>query len=222
MVSKRRNRDRRPARRRIPSRDPKPLILCVCEGRVTEPEYLKAFAAHCKNPRVMIEIDAGQGVPRTLVEQAKRRKQDAEAKARQQRDDNLKFDQVWCVGDVDEHPKLHEAQVMARDNGIELAVSNPCFELWLILHFRESPGAQHRRQMADIHKDYLPGYDKHVDFDQIASGYETAVQRASRLDRMAEEDGEVGRNPSTGVWRLTESIRGDDSPPPAPEAAACS
>lgn len=220
-MSKRRNRRRRPARR-SPSRDPKPLILCVCEGKVTEPEYLKGFVAHCRNPRVEVDIDAGQGVPRTLVEQAKRRKQAAEKEARQQKDDNFKFDQVWCVCDVDEHPNLHEAQVMARDNGIKLAVSNPCFELWLILHFRESPGAQHRHRMTEILKAHLPGYDKHVDFVQVASGYEEAVQRAGRLDRMAAEDREAGRNPSTGVWRLTESIRGDDCPPQAPEAPACS
>ncbi|MBN2494887.1 MAG: RloB domain-containing protein [Deltaproteobacteria bacterium] len=206
-MSQKRLRRRRPARRAA-WRDPKPRILCVCEGLKTEPQYLKAFTRHCKNPRVSVEIDAGQGVPRTLVERAKQRKINAEEQAKRQRDDNLAFDQVWCVCDVDEHPKLHEARMMARDNGIELAISNPCFELWLILHFRESPGPQTRDQMTDILKKHLPDYDKSVDFAQVRNGYEEAVARASRLDKMAEEDGEMGRNPTTGAWRLTESIRG--------------
>jgi hypothetical protein len=46
-------------------------------------------------------------------------------------------DEVWCVFDVDEHPKLAEARDQANANGIQLAVSNPCFELWLLLHFQE-------------------------------------------------------------------------------------
>ncbi len=98
---------------------------------------------------------------------------------------------------------------MARDNGIKLAVSNPSFELWLILHFRDNPGPQHRDRMATILKNFMPGYDKHVDFNSVAHGCGDAVTRARRLDEMADDDGESGRNPTTGVWRLTESIRGD-------------
>ena len=26
---------------------------------------------------------------------------------------------------------------MARDNGIRVAISNPCFELWLVLHYAQ-------------------------------------------------------------------------------------
>ncbi len=99
---------------------------------------------------------------------------------------------------------------MARDNGIELAISNPSFELWLILHFRDNPGAQHRDRMTEIIRGFLSPYDKHVEFGRFAHGYNDAVERARRLDQMADEEGESGRNPTTGVWRLTESIRGGD------------
>ncbi len=39
----RRDRDRRPGRR-APFREPKPVILIVCEGERTEPEYFEGFA----------------------------------------------------------------------------------------------------------------------------------------------------------------------------------
>jgi len=56
----------------------------------------------------------------------------------------------------------------------------------------------------------IPGYDKHVDFERdFTAGYDAAVQRARRLDEVAEADNDAGRNPTTGVWRLTESIRSD-------------
>lgn len=208
MAIRRRDRTRLPARR-APWREPKPRILCVCEGALTEPQYLRAVTAHYRNPRVNVIIEPGAGVPRTLVERAKQRKRDAEASAKQQADDNLIFDQVWCVHDVDDHPRLDEARVMARDNGIELAVSNPSFELWLLLHLRENPGARHRRDVARLLKQLLPNYDKRVIFEHFVHGYEDAVKRARRLDEMAEQEGDRGRNPTTGVWRLTESIRGE-------------
>ncbi len=136
-------------------------------------------------------------------------KHDAEIEARRQRDENLAFDEVWCVHDIDEHPKIDEARVMARDNDILLAVSNPCFELWLLLHFRDSPGPQHRNDAIRMLRDFCYDYDKNIRFSDFADGYRQGVMRARRLDAMALEEGHPGRNPTTQVWRLTESIRGD-------------
>jgi len=204
----RRNRKRRPARRK-PFKDPKPIILIVTEGEVTEPEYLNGFKEAARNPRVHIRVRGGVGVPKTIVECAKGLKNEAEKQARREKDPNLRYDEVWCVFDVDDHPSIPDAKQMARDNGIELAISNPCIELWLLLHFRESPGMKRAHQLLPMLKRYIPNYDKHVDYSNYVDGYEVAVQRASRLDADAQADNDEGRNPTTGVWRLTESIRSD-------------
>jgi hypothetical protein len=100
---------------------------------------------------------------------------------------------------------------MADDNGIELAVSNPCFELWLLLHFRENPGARHRHDLQTMMRKCIGSYDKHLDFRAFAAGYADAFDRAARMQQQAEGDGEPCRNPTTGVFRLTDSIaRTDD------------
>jgi hypothetical protein len=203
-----RDRARRPARQR-PYLQAKPLVLIVTEGSVTEPEYFQGFANSFHNSRVRIEVVGGEGAPKTIVESAKKRKQDAENRARRENDENLRFDQVWCVFDVDQHANIPDAKQMARDNGIELAISNPCIELWLWLHFAEQPGMRDRRDLRRMMAQHIRNYDKHVDYSDYASGYESAVQRASRLDAEAEADNDEGRNPSTGVWLLTESIRRD-------------
>lgn len=200
-----RDRKRRPARRKA-FKESKPLILIVTEGEATEPEYLEGLARACKNSRVRIEVVGGAGVPKTIVESARDRKKEAKTRARREKDDNLLFDEVWCVFDVDEHPNIPDAKQMARDNGIELAISNPCIELWLWLHFADQPGIQDRKKLKSKLKQYIPGYNKHVDYSDYAAGYEAAVQRAERLDANAKADGEEGRNPTTGVWRLTEKI----------------
>lgn len=206
MVSNRRNRQRRPARTE-PSRPPNKRILVLCEGKNTEPQYLLAFCRWHRNSLVEVSVTPGPGVPRTLVERARDGAREASERARRERDINLAYDEVWCVFDRDEHPGLEDARQMARDNDIETALSNPCFELWLLLHFRESPGLQGRKDMLRLLKKHIRGYDKHVDFDAYHSGYEAAVARAKRLDADARADDDDGRNPTTGVHRLTESIR---------------
>jgi hypothetical protein len=134
-------------------------------------------------------------------------KGEAEAAAKRERDENLSFDEVWCVVDVDDHKHLKEAVVTANDNGIKVAVSNPCFELWLVLHFRESPGAQHREKVQEMVGGFVSGYHKHLVFDDFSAGYGAAVKRAQQIDEDCAAMGEPRRNPSTGVYRLTESIR---------------
>ena len=203
-----RNRKRRPARR-DPYKDSKPVILIVTEGEATEPEYLDGFARATKNSRVRIKVVGGVGVPKTIVESAKELRIEAEEEARGAKDDNLCYDEVWCVFDFDDHPNILDAKQMARDNGIELAMSNPCFELWLWLHFADQPGMQHRHHLQRMMKQHIPEYDGRVDYSDYAAGYEAAYGRASRLDKDAKAANEEGRNPTTGVWRLTESIRSD-------------
>jgi len=203
-----RNRKRR-AGRRTAFRAPKPVILVVTEGAVTEPEYLRGFQSAYRNPRVTIQVAPEHGVPRTLVELAKQYKEDAEAEAARERDDNLAYDSVWCVFDIDEHPHVGEAKEMARDNGIHLAISNPCIELWLVLHFRDNPGMKSRTQIKAMLTKHVPQYDKHVDYATYSSGYARAAKRAERMTKAADVAGEPNRNPTTNMHQLTELIRGD-------------
>jgi hypothetical protein len=182
------------------------LILNVTEGSVTEPEYLKGFSKASRNPRVDIEVVDGAGVPKSIVEKAKELKRRAETRARRENDRNLAYDEVCCVFDVDEHHRIPDARQMAQNNGIQLAVSNPCFELWLLLHFAEPPGMKHRDDLKKKMRKHVANYDKHVDYSSYAGGYRAAVNRASKLDKQAETANEPWRNPTTGVWRLTESI----------------
>ena len=209
MPGRRRNRDRKPGRR-SPFREPIKIILIVCEGEKTEPQYFDGFSRACQNPRVEIQLASEHGVPKTLVECAKRHKKDREAQGNRERDENLAYDSVWCVFDVDDHPHVADAKQMARDNDIHLAISNPCYELWLLLHFRESPGMQPRNKLQRTLKSHVPNYDKHVEYSTYSAGYEQAFSRAKRMDESAENEGDSGRNPTTGVYKLTELMRAND------------
>lgn len=157
--------------------------------------------------RVEIAPDAGLD-PKNLVKAAKDLKKAAEEKARKQEDENLAYDQVWCLHDIDDHPpdRIAAAKEMAREVGIQLAVSNPSIELWLYLHF-DSTGPIDRFKLAKLLRKHIPQYEKHVDFQDCEHGLADAMQRAKRLDIDAANSGEHGRNPTTGVYRLIAEIQ---------------
>jgi len=193
-------------RRRGPCRPPKTRIIVVCEGRVTERNYLRAFQHCARNPRVHLEVAKETGVPLTVVQCAIRLRAEARAEAKKQRDENLLWDEVWGVVDVDDHPRLDEALALADSEDIQLAVSNPSFELWALLHFQDQRAFVSRQEARAVLRGHLPGYDKDLDFKVMHPAYEDAVLRARDLDREAELHEARGRNPSTGVYRLTHAI----------------
>jgi hypothetical protein len=112
--------------------------MVFCEGRRTEPEYLDALK---RLPEVHdaaavdIRVQTGHGgaVPLTLVNLA------LDARSRN-RDEFGEVDEIWCAFDVEwprNHPNLVEAVALAKAHDIHLAISNPCFEIWLVLHLRD-------------------------------------------------------------------------------------
>jgi hypothetical protein len=119
--------------RRVAIRRPRKTLVIFCEGEQTEPIYLEALKQQPEVRNVAsvdLRIEAKHGVPETLVAAA------IEARDKSI-DEEGEVDEFWCVFDVEwprNHPRLHEAVNKARDNSVKLAISNPCFELWLILH----------------------------------------------------------------------------------------
>jgi hypothetical protein len=206
-MGSRRRHDAHSIRRRGPTREPKQRILIVCEGEETERGYFKAFQHEARNPRVHVEVASETGEPLQVVQIAVRLKEKAEGEARSQHDENLRWDEVWGVVDVDEHASLDKARQLALNNDIFLAISNPCFELWALLHFQEQRAHLERDKAQDALRRHLPGYDKELDFQKLHPGYGDAVRRAQALEVEAERQAAPGRNPTTGVHRLTESIR---------------
>lgn len=110
-------------RRRTPSRISASRVLAVCCGQ-TEQAYLDGLKRLSKPVTVKTMVKVGS--PVQLVKYA--------AKVRE--NDRGGFDEYWCVVDVDEFD-ISDAIAEAGATGISMAVSNPCFEVWLILHFAD-------------------------------------------------------------------------------------
>ena len=89
-------------------------FLVFCEGAVTERGYFEFVRTFLRGSLIQLEVSKERGDPLRLVQQAVRTRDEAADKARRLRDDNVRFDSVWCVVDVDEHPRLEEAVALAK------------------------------------------------------------------------------------------------------------
>lgn len=143
-----------------------------------------------------------------LVERAKR---DLSAD-RHVRAVNRSFDEVWCIFDRDDHHRFGEAIQAAATADIPTAVSNPCFELWLILHVTDQT-AHISTSMAQALAEQLNLVDGKnlatANLDTLRSSCLEAKHRALELDKMHERNGSPPRsNPSSGVWRIVDRLRG--------------
>jgi hypothetical protein len=157
---------------------------------------------------VIITVDARGGAPLTLTERAVATKQEAERDAKHSR--GRAYDAVWCMFDRDIHPNVPEALELARRNGVEVVMSNPCIELWFILHFEDQTAAIDRHP-AQRRSAELLGCEKNLTVaatDSLYGRYDDARRRALALDSKHEGDGSPPRsNPSSDVWRLVDHAR---------------
>lgn len=196
--------------RQVGTRDPKKRVVVVCEGEKTEPMYLNLVNARSDAALIeLVVVDETSTTPKQLVERACREKKAAERQGRQTKDPNTKIDELWCAFDVDEHPLIKEARQQAEANNIHLAVSNPCIEIWLLLHFKNQQGYIHRHDAKRELQNYIADYDKRLtNLDDLEESFEIARERAKKLDAKHEGDGTKfpDNNPSSGMWKLVESM----------------
>ena len=202
-MTDRRARGQKSLSRKTAVRSEKRTYLIFAEGEVSEVEYLNAL----KNEptvreanAVELEISPDRGVPLTLVRLAVAAK-----------NNKNEIDQFWCVFDVEwpqHHPNLREAIDLARANDIQLAISNPCFEIWLILHHREQGAFLDNTQARQARKTLDGSADKHIDTSIYLSSRHVASSRAEKLDarHMREATRFPEDNPSSSMWRLVNSI----------------
>ena len=127
------------------------------------------------------------------------------------------FDEIWCVFDRDEHPDVSSAIEEARQSGVETAMSNPCIELWLVLHVQEHTKSVHRhviqkecQRLGLTDGKAIAGQSEH----RLRDGYALAKQRARKLDEMHERNRSPrGSNPSSAVWRLIDRLQAKEGRP---------
>lgn len=204
----------KPLERKKGNRPPRKEFIIVSEGAVTEPFYFNRLQDLWRYPLLKIWVIEGAGVPTSVVARAIEVLDERKKEARRNQDSFERFE-VWALFDRDNFPAamISEAFQLAQAHGIEVAHSNPCFELWGLMHFScyARPGHHH-----DVHRalrDRIPTYhhDDNPRFcpKSLQDKYPQAVQNSAKAlnDRLAEHTPHPVGDPSTTVHVLTERIR---------------
>lgn len=108
------------------------LIIIATEGTYTEGQYFRGLTSDEKyrNSRVHVEVlerETTLSSPENVMSHLDNFKRTYRLN---------KYDELWMVIDVDKwgDEKLSDIATQCSQKNYSLAVSNPCFEIWLLLH----------------------------------------------------------------------------------------
>ena len=197
------------------------LIVIASEGKDTERIYFKALAKEYTNPRVHVHIlerseaEQNNSSPEHVLKQLNDYKEQYALEA---------DDELWLVIDKDRWTEAMLSRVAtecAQDEYMHMALSNPCIELWLLLHLvdatlltseeeqlwmenrRKSKNADPylkvrlRQEMGSYHES---SYDAKVLIEHV----DVAIARAEALDKNPAD--RWPQTLGTRVYLLAESV----------------
>jgi RloB-like protein len=177
------------SRRSSGSRKERRSFLILCEGK-TEKLYFTGMRTRY-GPQINADVPGCDHLG--VVKEAIKRR-------------TAEYDEVWCVLDTElDSALVAQLRQTADGTGVELALSTPCFELWLILRHEDRTAPYQAAEKVKRHLTrLLPGWtEADTRFADFRDGVAEACRRARGLERTGDEH---LKNPSTTVWRLVEKI----------------
>lgn len=207
----------RPLKRRSASREVIPSIYIVLEGEITEPFYIHEYH-NCldkKGKVIILGMDKGAGTPLTIVRKCIDKKR--ELRKNFDLSSTSSKDAIWAVFDTDEHPYLDDAIRLARENNIYVAISNPCIEVWGVMHDRVYDQPMTRHEAQDALSQIMPNYhhEKSPKFDwQWCKGrLDQAHRNSNKAIERRQQEGTVfpKTNPTTNFHELLLALEIDGS-----------
>ena len=190
-------------------------FLIVCEGTKTEPHYLQELLddLHIRPQVVRVAPNDGVSPDRVVAHALALYEEDALT--------GDAFDQVYCVFDRDRHTTFDAAVQRTKDltaagKPLVAITSTPCFEVWLLLHFRYSDQPFHPAGKKSVGDQVvatlktMPGFAKYGKgqkgvYGQLKDKLADALTHAERLRRHGAAMGSI--NPTTDADELVKAIQ---------------
>ena len=197
------------------------LIVIASEGKDTERIYFKALAKEYTNPRVHVHVlersenEQNNSSPEHVLKQLNDYKSQYELEA---------DDELWLVVDKDRWTEAMLSRVAtecSQEVAMHMALSNPCFELWLLLHMEDAlslPPEEQKQWMENRRKSknadpYLKVrlrqkmgsyHESSYDALTLIAHIENAIERARALDKNPTD--RWPQTLGTRVYLLAESV----------------
>ena len=168
----------------------KPNFFVFCEGE-TEIAYVKFLRSLYRAPIQVIPKKGKSNISEDYIERSK----NEYVRTGQ--------DKVFLMYDLDVDGMLEHLQKIPN---AELLVSNPCIELWFLLHYQEQKLEISSDKCVLKYQKVSKGYKKGVLSEEekkvLADKKELAIQRAKTLDEY--------ENPSATIYKLLELLKKED------------
>jgi hypothetical protein len=185
------------------------LVIIACEDTYSVKQYFARFRTR-KVQFIVLPTQDGHSSPRNVMARLDAFKDEVATE-----DGDL----LWVCIDTDHWSQanhianLSEVLQECRQKRYDVAISNPCFELWLLLHFQEyrQSGAVSCGDIVVELRRAVGGYQK----DKCArlaiepSQVHLAMVRARKMDRNPDEI--LPSCPTTRIYRLIEILQERDS-----------
>jgi hypothetical protein len=174
----------KPARyeRKHAVREVRKKYIIATEGEKTEKIYFEKFAEQNYRKNIFIQIlpskSDGDNSPEKVLERINKFARDKIF--------DKERDECWLVIDFDSWTvkKLSRIYQKCENNNYNLAVSNPCFELWLNLHQDNPKTPQKCSDCLKELKKLLGNYSKNnFDVDKLIENVEKAISKAEQLQK---------------------------------------
>ena len=184
--------------RRYNNRDAK-LFIVATEGQKTEKQYFEMFHSSRIKLEFLTAGEENRSAPQWVLDRLERFKQ---------KYDLGENDELWLVFDVDrwEQKNLRAVSSEATQKSYGLAISNPCFETWLYLHFAEpNPEELECKQVKLRLRQHLGSYNSSkLSIEAFQPQIQNAIDRARKLHPDPHQY--WTSTPGSYVYRLVESI----------------
>ena len=218
------------------------IIFLSCEGSVTEEEYIEVLSQIYDGVKGRVQLISvaedevhtlpkkrtreqnqvlGKSKPWQLVERINKFREEKEAKY-----EFLKYpeDEFWIVADVDDNLDNHKTEFEnaiqeCEEKGYKYAISNPFFEIWLLLHHDEVSEEDKKYAVTETHPYEATDHfrirlaekgaslkdQKHLNLEHYSDEkVRLAVKRAKEL--MEEKDEKFPSDYGTYVYKIVEEL----------------
>ena len=166
----------------------KPNFFVFCEGE-TEIAYVKFLRSLYRAPIQVIPKKGKSNISEEYIERSKNEYVRTEQ------------DKVFLMYDLDVDGILEQLQKIPN---AELLVSNPCVELWFLLHYQEQKSEISSdkciKKLQKFSNEYKKGILSEEEKTFLAEKKDLAIERAKNM---------IGyQNPSSTVYKLLEKLKG--------------
>ena len=183
----------------------KPIIVLICEGRnKTERLYFNHFNYRSAPYNLKIEDSESTDIE-SMVKKALSIWKEYQL--------NSEYgDHLYCLIDLDlnkdkyaKYVKIHESK---KYRNIEIILSNPCFECWLMYYFTDNPKGVSSSQKAKTEmSNYITDYDESTDVIKVCKledSHSLAIDRSIKKNLLYDKIGTslIDKNPYSEVQQI--------------------